>query len=602
MQVRGNTKNIKKYIIEQLEAVYDMEVPLGQISTNEINEQIMSATELLNREVAVYINRQGKVVQVAIGDTGTVDLPEIRERTSELRLSGIRCIHTHPSGDTTLSGPDLSSLRRLRFDAMVALGRKNNELIASLAFFSGEESEDGIWELQGIGPVEASLLHKVNLTYLVTIINKKLSRNQLKETEPEIERAILAGVERAGKTSLWTLTDSLAELQQLAETAGAEVVAKVSQKKDRPDTALFLGRGKVQEISMLLQELDANLVILDDEITPSQQHNLEELLGVKILDRTALILDIFTQRARSSEGKLQVELAQLRYRLPRIGGQGLILSRLGGGIGTRGPGETKLEVDRRRIYAKIHDIEAQLSQVKKHRSLHRMQRKTSRIPTIALVGYTNAGKSTLLNALTKADVFAEDQLFATLDPTTRLVTLPDRQKALLTDTVGFIQKLPHHLISAFQATLEEVQEADVLLHVVDSSQKNYRLQMQAVEDVLTDLKAKDKPTLYIFNKIDKEREAGFEIPEEIQASSIAVSAKTGEGIEQLLEEIARHFSGQKEKCTVLIPYDQGEKVTQLHEIATVEAVEYNEKGTVLTVYLPQEAIAMFERYKIGENN
>lgn len=602
MQVRGNTKNIKKYIIEQLEAVYDMEVPLGQISTNEINEQIMSATELLNREVAVYINRQGKVVQVAIGDTGTVDLPEIRERTSELRLSGIRCIHTHPSGDTTLSGPDLSSLRRLRFDAMVALGRKNNELIASLAFFSGEESEDGILELQGIGPVEASLLHKVNLTYLVTIINKKLSRNQLKETEPEIERAILAGVERAGKTSLWTLTDSLAELQQLAETAGAEVVAKVSQKKDRPDTALFLGRGKVQEISMLLQELDANLVILDDEITPSQQHNLEELLGVKILDRTALILDIFTQRARSSEGKLQVELAQLRYRLPRIGGQGLILSRLGGGIGTRGPGETKLEVDRRRIYAKIHDIEAQLSQVKKHRSLHRMQRKTSRIPTIALVGYTNAGKSTLLNALTKADVFAEDQLFATLDPTTRLVTLPDRQKALLTDTVGFIQKLPHHLISAFQATLEEVQEADVLLHVVDSSQKNYRLQMQAVEDVLTDLKAKDKPTLYIFNKIDKEREAEFEIPEEIRASSIAVSAKTGEGIEQLLEEIARHFSGQKEKCTVLIPYDEGEKVTQLHEIATVEAVEYNEKGTVLTVYLPQEAIAMFERYKIGENN
>ena len=601
MQVRGNIKNIKKYIIDQLEAVYDMEVPLGQISTNEINELIMSATELLNREVAVYINRQGKVVQVAIGDTGTVDLPEIKERTSELRLSGIRCIHTHPSGDTTLSGPDLSSLRRLRFDAMVALSRKNNELIASLAFFSGEESDEGIFELQGIGPVEASLLHKVNLTYLVTIINKKLSRNQLKETEPEIEKAILAGVERGGKASLWTLADSLKELQQLAETAGAEVVAKVTQKKDRPDPALFLGRGKVQEISMLLQETDANLVIIDDEITPSQQHNLEELLGVKILDRTALILDIFTQRARSSEGKLQVELAQLRYRLPRIGGQGLILSRLGGGIGTRGPGETKLEVDRRRIYTKIHDIEEQLLQVKKHRTLHRTQRKNTRIPTIALVGYTNAGKSTLLNALTKSDVFAEDQLFATLDPTTRLVTLPDRQKALLTDTVGFIQKLPHHLISAFQATLEEVQEADLLLHVIDSSQKNYQLQMQAVDAVLTDLKAKEKPTLYIFNKIDKVREEGFAIPEEIRAASIAVSAKAGDGIAVLLEKIAGHFSGQKEKCTVLIPYDQGEQVTRLHELATIESIEYDEKGTVLTVYLPQEAIAMFERYKIGEN-
>ena len=601
MQVRGNIKNIKKYIIDQLEAVYDMEVPLGQISTNEINELIMSATELLNREVAVYINRQGKVVQVAIGDTGTVDLPEIKERTSELRLSGIRCIHTHPSGDTTLSGPDLSSLRRLRFDAMVALSRKNNELIASLAFFSGEESDEGIFELQGIGPVEASLLHKVNLTYLVTIINKKLSRNQLKETEPEIEKAILAGVERGGKASLWTLADSLKELQQLAETAGAEVVAKVTQKKDRPDPALFLGRGKVQEISMLLQETDANLVIIDDEITPSQQHNLEELLGVKILDRTALILDIFTQRARSSEGKLQVELAQLRYRLPRIGGQGLILSRLGGGIGTRGPGETKLEVDRRRIYTKIHDIEEQLLQVKKHRTLHRTQRKNTRIPTIALVGYTNAGKSTLLNALTKSDVFAEDQLFATLDPTTRLVTLPDRQKALLTDTVGFIQKLPHHLISAFQATLEEVQEADLLLHVIDSSQKNYQLQMQAVDAVLTDLKAKEKPTLYIFNKIDKVREEGFAIPEEIRAASIAVSAKAGDGIAVLLEKIAVHFSRQKEKCTVLIPYDQGEQVTRLHELATIESIEYDEKGTVLTVYLPQEAIAMFERYKIGEN-
>jgi len=353
LKVNGNIKNIKKYIIDQLETVYDMQVPIGQISTNEINEQIVSITELLGREVAVYINRQGKVVQVSVGDTATVDLPEIKERTSALRLSGIRCIHTHPSADTTLSDPDLSSLRRMRFDVMVAIGRKGSDIIASMAFFTGEFDEGGLAQLQGIGPVEASTLHKVSLTYLTTIINKKLSRDTLKETVDEEERAILAGIELSGKRSAWSIEESLEELSQLAQTAGAVVVGTVTQKKDRPDSALFLGKGKIQEISLLIQEVNANLVIMDDELSPSQQHNLEQLLGVKILDRTALILDIFTQRARSSEGKLQVELAQLRYTLPRIGGQGLVMSRLGGGIGTRGPGETKLEVDKRRIYTKI---------------------------------------------------------------------------------------------------------------------------------------------------------------------------------------------------------------------------------------------------------
>jgi len=368
LKVNGNIKNIKKYIIDQLEAVYDMQVPIGQISTNEINEQIVAVTDLLEREVAVYINRQGKVVQVSVGDTATVDLPQIKERTSELRLSGIRCIHTHPSADTTLSDPDLSSLRRLRFDVMVALARKGTDIIASMAFFTGEYEND-LPELQGVGPVEASVLHKINLTYLTTVVNKKLSRDTMKTTFDEEERAVLAGIELSGKRSTgWTVEDSLEELRQLAETAGAVVVGKLTQKKDRPDPALFLGKGKIQEISLLIQETNANLIIMDDELSPAQQRNLEQFLGIKVLDRTALILDIFTQRARSSEGKLQVELAQLRYTLPRIGGQGLILSRLGGGIGTRGPGETKLEVDRRRIYTKIHDIEKQIAQLKKHRT------------------------------------------------------------------------------------------------------------------------------------------------------------------------------------------------------------------------------------------
>lgn len=602
MKVNGNIKNIKKYIIDQLEAVYDMQVPIGQISTNEINEQIVAVTELLEREVAVYINRQGKVVQVSVGDTATVDLPQIKERTSELRLSGIRCIHTHPSADTTLSDPDLSSLRRLRFDVMVALARKGTDLIASMAFFTGEYEND-LPELQGVGPVEASVLHKINLTYLTTVVNKKLSRDTMKTTFDEEERAVLAGIELSGKRSTgWTVEDSLEELRQLAETAGAVVVGKLTQKKDRPDPALFLGKGKIQEISMLIQETNANLIIMDDELSPAQQRNLEQFLGIKVLDRTALILDIFTQRARSSEGKLQVELAQLRYTLPRIGGQGLILSRLGGGIGTRGPGETKLEVDRRRIYTKIHDIEKQIAQLKKHRTLHRASRKDSQIPMVALVGYTNAGKSTLLNALTNAGVFAEDKLFATLDPTTRLVTLPNNQKILLTDTVGFIQKLPHHLVSAFHATLEEVQEADLLLHVIDSSQENYELQMQAVLTVLKELESESKPTFNVFNKIDKlENPAAFD---EVLADemSIGISARNNLQLDVLLHKIEEHFASRNQAMTLLVPFADGDKITLLHEIANVQSTEYTEHGTVLQVTVPREAVAKFEKYKIGENN
>jgi len=601
MKVQGNTKNIKHYIIDQLETIYEMQVPIGQISTNEINEQIIAVTELLAREVAVYINRQGKVIQVAVGDTGTVDLPEIKERTSNLRLSGIRCIHTHPGSDTTLSAPDLSSLRRLRFDVMVALGKKGSDILASMAFFTGEYDDD-IPQLQGIGPVEAGALHSINLTYLTTVVDKKLSRDTMILTEDDEERAILAGVELSRRSSSFSAEDSLEELAQLAQTAGAKVVGRVLQKKDRPDSALFMGKGKIQEIAMLLQETNANMVILDDELTPSQQHNLERFLGVKIVDRTALILDIFTQRARSSEGKLQVELAQLRYTLPRIGGQGLILSRLGGGIGTRGPGETKLEVDRRRIYAKIHDIEKQIEKLKKHRTLHRAGRKSSQLPTVALVGYTNAGKSTLLNSLTDADVFAEDKLFATLDPTTRLVLLPGGQKILLTDTVGFIQKLPHHLVSAFHATLEEVQEADLLLHVIDLSQENWQQQHDAVLNVLKELDADQKPTFDIFNKIDKCLEESKTVLGADKA--IGISAKSKLHLDELLKKIEVHFSSRNQEMTLLIPYADGDKITELHDMATIRSTEYREDGTLLTVSVPHERTARFEKYifTLGENN
>ena len=599
MQVNGDLANIKTYILEKLKALYDMRVPIGQISTRELNEEMLSITEDTDREVAVYLNRQGKVMQVSLGDTATVDLPEFKQKTrSDLRLSGIRCIHTHPSGDVRLSAPDLSSLRRLRFDCMAAIGRKDKKIIGCLAFFAGEISEDGTQLLTQYGPAEDRILAQVNLNLLVTVINKKLAAQSTKSTDDEVERAILAGVERPG--SSFAIEESMAELERLADTAGAKVVATFTQRKEKPDAAFFLGRGKVNELAMEIQNLEATLLILDDELTPSQQHNLERMLGVKVIDRTALILDIFAQRARSREGKLQVELAQLRYNLPRLSGQGLALSRLGGGIGTRGPGETKLEVDRRRIYSKIHDIEEQIDGMKKSRSLHRKRRKESQIPLVALVGYTNAGKSTLLNKLTGSEVFAEDKLFATLDPTTRHLQLPEKQEILLTDTVGFIQKLPHTLVKAFRATLEEVQEADLLLHVVDCSNENLEAQIEAVVAVLKELEADGKPVLYVFNKADQL--ANPHIREQLLhgRDGVFISAMTGENLDGLQRRIEGFFQESQVRMTLLIPYDEGAVVTRLHKLNAVVETAYEETGTKVEVRLPLSEKDNFSKYELKE--
>ena len=354
----------------------------------------------------------------------------------------------------------------------------------------------------------------------------------------EIETALLVGLETGN--SSWDLDASLQELAQLAETAGVEVKGVVRQKRDRPDAALFIGQGKVKELALLRQQMDANVIIFDDELTPVQQRNLELSLGVKIIDRTALILDIFAQRAHSREGKLQVELAQMRYRLPRLSGKGTELSRLGGGIGTRGPGETKLEVDRRRVRTRINDIEKELALVLQQRQQQRQRRKDNEVPLIALVGYTNAGKSTLLNALTDAGVLAENKLFATLDPTTRSVTLPDGETILFSDTVGFIQKLPHQLVAAFRATLEEVVEADLLLHVVDASHSQREAQEQAVYEVLKELKVAEKPMLLVFNKADRMEAGEPAVVERLlrRGDAFLVSALQKTGLEELLLAVA----------------------------------------------------------------
>lgn len=592
--IHGELNGIRKSFLTRIEALYEFSVPFGQVITCELAQMMLAITADLNREIAVYINRRGQVTAVAVGDINTVVLPQIDGRRSVNRLSGTRCIHTHPSGDTELSGVDIASLKEIRFDLMAAIGQIDGAVQVSFGIIT--DIQNDVFNTQTIGPFSLEEFIDLDFTYLTAQIERQLEVTTKTSTMDETEKALLVGLDRQGK---WAIEDSLKELAQLAETAGAEVLGMTWQKKERPDPALFIGRGKVQELSLLRQEKGANLIIFDDELSPAQQRNLEKLLGTKVLDRAALILDIFAQRARSHEGKLQVELAQLRYTLPRLGGQGLVLSRLGGGIGTRGPGESKLEVDKRRIRDRINDIAGQIENVKKQRNLHRKRRENTRIPTIALVGYTNAGKSTLLNTLTTSDVFAEDKLFATLDPTTRHMTLSDGQEALLTDTVGFIQKLPHHLIAAFRATLEEVLQADILLHVTDISHPQYKEQGQAVFQVLQELKVDTKDLVTVFNKADKVEDQELITHLLRLDNSIAISALSGTGIDKLLELIQSSLKKKTVEVQLLIPYSDNHVVAKLYDVATVLSTEYREEGIYTIISLPPDEVNRFRTYIIG---
>jgi len=361
-------------------------------------------------------------------------------------------------------------------------------------------------------------------------------------THPAHERAMLVGVEVKGQHNTWAVEDSLEELSLLARTAGAKVVGSMVQRLQRPTPAYYLGKGKLEELNALKDELGYDLVIFDDELSPTQQKNLEDALGVKIIDRTALILDIFASRARTHEGRLQVELAQHEYLLPRLAGQWSHLERLGGGIGTRGPGESQIETDRRIIRNKIHRLKKEIEGVRKHRALYRRQRNVSGTPVVALIGYTNSGKSTLLNALSGAGVFVEDKLFATLDPTTRKISLPDGREFLLTDTVGFIQKLPTALIAAFRATLEELEEADLLLHVVDINHRNAAEQGITVDKILDDLGLGDKPIITVLNKLDLMAGSEQEMKDSTvmlnKKDAVMISAARKWGLRVLMDKIA----------------------------------------------------------------
>ena len=595
--IKGNIDGIKDIVLHRLEDLYDLKVPKDEVFNYELMNEISEVTRELQREISVAIDRKGNITSIAIGDSTSVEMPIIDIK--EKRLSGVRIIHTHPNGNSRLSALDIAALVKLKLDCIAAIGV--DELGTTDITFGFCDVENNLLTYQMSKKLSIEEAIQFDLLDKIKHVEEILELNDIEEDETE--RAILVGVENE---------ESLEELEELARACEVSVVDKVLQKRIKIDSAFYVGKGKVEEIAMLRQAKAANVVIFDDELSSSQVRNLEEFIGVKVIDRTTLILEIFAKRAKSREGKIQVELAQLKYRLPRLMGLGTVLSRMGGGIGTKGPGEKKLETDRRHIKERIYDLTRELDKMKKVRETQRDNR--NEIPKVSLVGYTNAGKSTLRNlvygmypakeGVQKEKVFEADMLFATLDTTTRAILLTDNRVVAFTDTVGFIRKLPHDLVEAFKSTLEEVIYSDLLLHVIDISSENYIEQIEAVNGVLEELGAMDKPTLLVLNKIDKiDEEKLEEIRKGFNGKDyIEISAKNRINIEELIKRIEEKLPNILTKVEYLIPYTDGATVSYLHNNAIINFEEYREEGTYVEAEVNEVIYNRCKNYLIEDNN
>ena len=596
--ISGNIEGIKKSNIESLEALFKYSFDKHLIVDEILMKTLAEITEKINREISVIIDRKGKVHSISVGNSYSVSLPFLGNSSKKRALSGFRNIHTHPSGGSALSELDLTALLELKLDLMVAIGVDNGEpKNINISYLSMNLKDDFI--IEKLGPYTMQEILEIDFLNLIMDIEKNIYTFQSKmQLNERIERAILVGVELNKLKSSIDVYSSLEELEQLALTAGAEVIDQIIQKRDREDKAFYIGKGKLNELSFLRQKKNANLIIFDDELSGSQIRNLEQMLGVRVIDRTALILDIFASRAQSKEGKLQVELAQLKYRLPRLIGLGSVLSRLGGGIGTRGPGEKKLETDRRHIHKQLTDLEKQLQETLKHRALQKKRRGKEDITIVALVGYTNSGKSTLFNKLTASNVVVKNKLFATLDPTTRVMILPNQQRILLVDTVGFINKLPHELIEAFKSTLEEVTYADMLIHVVDASSSYMEKQIEVVQSILSDLDATSKNQIVVFNKIDKKSEELEYVFPTIRNDKVRISALNGDGVDQLKDKIQENIKHKRRIVKFKIPFEEGNLISMLHQKGNVLDEKYTDEGVQIEVELDTIFICKYSDYII----
>lgn len=595
--IYGNIEGIRKSILDELEQIYSIKNLKDEICDLEILNIIARVSSFIEREVSVAINRKGTVTSVAIGDSTSVEVPIID--IEEKRLSGVRVIHTHPNGYCNLSALDLTALLKLKLDAIVSVAILDGKIIDfSLGMLTLYNNKLEFEEKKNLSLEEITSIHILDkIRFIENLIR---ANDVIEDTE---EKAILVGSDTK---------ESLEELKELAEACNVPVLKTVFQSRNKIDAAFFIGRGKVLEIASMRQVERANVIIFDDELSGSQVRNLEAALGAKVIDRTTLILEIFATRAKTKEAKIQVELAQLKYRMSRLQGLGTILSRTGGGIGTRGPGEKKLETDRRHIMETIYDLKDELKKIKKTREVQREKRNKENIPKVSLVGYTNAGKSTLRNALcdlaskkenqTKEKVFEADMLFATLDTTTRAVTLSNKGVITLTDTVGFVRKLPHDLVEAFKSTLEEVIFSDLLCHVIDTSSDTAVEQYIAVNEVLSELGAIDKETLLVLNKIDKATEEQIaNIKETIgDKEVIEISAKEGTNLEELLSLIEEKLPYNFKKVGYLIPYEKGDIQSFLHRNARIMEEEYRDNGTYIVAEVDDEVYNKTREYVIEE--
>ena len=597
--IYGNTEGVKKYILDELEGIYSIKIARDELLTEDIINKMHHITMQLNREVSVAIDRKGNVKSVCIGDSSSVDIPiiDIRER----RLSGVRIIHTHPNGLSRLSALDTSALLRLKLDCMAAISVEEGKTPTITLGFC--DVLDGVLTFETTN--ELSLEEAINYEFIYRIQQVEKAILETDIQEDSAEKAIIVGSDTE---------ESLEELRELALACEVVVVGDVFQKRSKVDPVYYIGSGKVKEIAMLVQAVRANVVIFDDELSGSQVRNLEDGLGVKVIDRTTLILDIFARRAKSKEAKIQVELAQLKYRLPRLMGLGTVLSRTGGGIGTRGPGEKKLETDRRHIKEQLYDLKRELDKVQKVREVQREKRNKENVPRVSLVGYTNVGKSTLRNTLcdialpkdsyVKEKVFEADMLFATLDITTRALNLRDNRIITLTDTVGFVRKLPHDLVEAFKSTLEEVIYSDLLVHVVDSSSSEVREQIEAVEAVLKELGAFDIPKIMALNKIDKVDSEYLQalkeehINKESYLNIVDISAKNGINLDGLLDVISESLPEKLRKAEFLIPYSDSSAAAYLHRNANILVEEFRDTGVYIEAQVDEEVMNKSRNYII----
>ena len=577
-EIHGNTAGIRDAVLNEMRGLYEMRMGADEFLSDEVTEALVRFTSLVGREILLYVSRAGAIVDVRVGSDRTVGMEEMRLVRNIDRLAGVRCIHTHPNGDGRLSDVDIGSLNSLRLDAMAAVGVRDARATSVYAAFLGEMEGD---ERQTVlyGPMRPMRLPQKTLINEIYEADARLLSSTYGVTAARPERAVLAGIESADGY------DTMAELAALCETAGLTVVAREAQRRRAVDGATYIGTGKADELQLTCNATEADVCVFDDELTAIQLRNLETILGLPIIDRTMLILDIFATRAQSREGKLQVELAQQKYRLPRLLGMGKLMTRQGAsGVGMRGPGEKKLEIDRRRIRRRVFELENELAEIDKQRALRKQRRQNNAVPIVALVGYTNAGKSTLLNALSGSDALAEDKLFATLDPLVRRVTLPGGTDCLLSDTVGFINKLPHELVNAFRSTLEEVTDADVILHVIDTASPYYDVQIRVVEDVLGSLGALDTPRIEVYNKLDL-------IPgHPIKSGAVAVSARTGEGLDKLLAMLEAQLVSRQARIELVIPYERYEAMRLVREAGTILSETHAEDGAHVVALLDESEL------------